>query len=223
MAAPPESDGEPRVLVVDDEQNVADLYGTWVEMSSEYEVEVVYDGPEAVEAVAGDDGTAAVDAVLLDRRMPGMSGDEVLREIRDRGYDVPVAMVTAVKIEDAPLDADYQEYLTKPVMREDVSRAVRALVAYDGESDAPTGGESESDAEGAGADDGSDAGGADRDRTDAPGAASAGATPGTDDDADGAPTEGEASDDVRATLDSVSQTLDQIQDTVGDDDAEDGE
>ena len=63
------------VLVVDDEEAVADAYTAQLE--GEYETRTAYSGKEALETV--DDG---VDIVLLDRRMPGRSGDEVLE--RDR-------------------------------------------------------------------------------------------------------------------------------------------
>ena len=194
MAAPPEESDAATVLIVDDERNVADLYATWVEMEADYQTRVVYDGEAALEALAeaagdhdeGDEAlTTRVDAVLLDRRMPGMAGDEVLATLRDRGYEVPVAMVTAVKPEDAPLEADYQKYLTKPVMRDDVGRVVRSLVEYDPvdetDDDAPT----TDDEDGEGGDD----------------------EPVEDPD-------GQVSQDVRETLDSVTERLDQIQASV---------
>ncbi|MDY7082664.1 MAG: response regulator, partial [Halobacteria archaeon] len=63
--------GEPTIVVVDDEQAVADMYYEWLE--GEYDVKKAYDGEEALEKIDQD-----TDLVLLDRRMPGMSGDEVL-------------------------------------------------------------------------------------------------------------------------------------------------
>jgi CheY-like chemotaxis protein len=196
MAAPEDESDAPTVLIVDDEQNVADLYATWVEMEDDYEVKVAYEGADAIEIVAGDGSEgeadepeeAAVDAVLLDRRMPGMSGDEVLAEIRERGHEVPVAMVTSVQLDDAPLEREYQEYLTKPVMRDDVGRVVRSLVS--GSLSTGVGG-MERGAEGT-----------DLDEFDL-----ADDTAGEEDDE----STDDVSDDVRETLDSITERLDRIQ------------
>ncbi|MFB6198617.1 MAG: response regulator transcription factor, partial [Halobacteriaceae archaeon] len=77
------------VLVVEDERNLADLFGTWLE--GEYDVRVSYTGEDALEEF--DDG---VDVVLLDRRMPDISGDEILKEINQSVHECQVAMVTGV-------------------------------------------------------------------------------------------------------------------------------
>jgi DNA-binding response OmpR family regulator len=62
--------------------------------------------------------TDEVDAVLLDRRMPDLHGDDVLEELRGQGYDCPVIMITAVDPDLNILDMDFDDYLTKPVERE---------------------------------------------------------------------------------------------------------
>ncbi len=84
------SDDLPLVLVVEDEPDLADLYATW--LRGEYRVRVAYGGREALEKLDDE-----VEVVLLDRRMPDLSGDEALKEIRERGFDCRVAMVTAVE------------------------------------------------------------------------------------------------------------------------------
>ena len=80
----------PLVLVVEDEPDLADLYATWLKI--DYSVRTAYGGEEAVEQLDDE-----IDVVLLDRRMPGLSGDEVLTKIRERGIDCYVSMVTAVE------------------------------------------------------------------------------------------------------------------------------
>ena len=110
----------PTILVVDDEQDIADLYTTWLEM--EYEVRTAYGGEEALEKVDED-----VDIVFLDRQMPDHSGDEVLERIRDRGLDCRVVMVTAVDPDFDILEMGFDDYLTKPVMREDLDDAVETM------------------------------------------------------------------------------------------------
>jgi DNA-binding response OmpR family regulator len=64
------------------------------------------------------------DVVLLDRHMPGVSGDDVLAELEDRGFDGRVIMVTAIDPGFDVLDMPFDDYLCKPVEREDVRAAV---------------------------------------------------------------------------------------------------
>ncbi|MHB9286748.1 HalX domain-containing protein [Halobacteriales archaeon Cl-PHB] len=116
------------VLVVDDEEDIADLYTTWLEMDQS--VRTAYGGKEALEKVDGD-----VDIVFLDRQMPDYSGDEVLAEIRDRELDTRVVMVTAVDPDFDIVEMGFDDYLTKPVMREDLAEAVESMLERDGYDD----------------------------------------------------------------------------------------
>lgn len=114
------TDERPTVLVVDDERDLADLYATW--LSEAFEVNVAYDGESALEQL--DD---TVDVVLLDRRMPDLSGDTVLETIRDRSIGCRVAMVTAVEPEMDIIDLGFDDYLQKPVDREQLVSTVNRL------------------------------------------------------------------------------------------------
>lgn len=96
------------VLVVDDEEDVADSYADAIDR--QYDVTTACSGEEALEKIGG-----AIDVVLLDRRMPEMSGDEVLAELRDRGQDSRIVMVTAVDPDVDIISMDFDEYLVKPV------------------------------------------------------------------------------------------------------------
>ncbi len=98
----------PLVLVVDDEEEVADTFA--LRIQSEYDTRVAYGGEEALSKLDDD-----VDAVLLDRRMPDLHGDEVLAQLRDRGHDCAVVMLTAVDPELNILEMDFDDYLCKPV------------------------------------------------------------------------------------------------------------
>jgi DNA-binding response OmpR family regulator len=106
------------VLAVDDEKDVADVYA--LKLEREYDVRVAYSGTEALESVDED-----VDVVLLDRRMPDRSGDEVLETIRDRGLDTRVIMITAVDPDFDIIDMDFDDYLCKPVQSDDLVEAVK--------------------------------------------------------------------------------------------------
>ncbi len=115
------SDESTVVLVVEDEPDLADLYAAWLEET--YTVKTAYGGSEALDAM--DD---PVDIVLLDRRMPGLSGDEVLDRIRERGLDCRVAMVTAVEPDFDIIAMGFDDYLVKPVTRESLSDTVAELL-----------------------------------------------------------------------------------------------
>jgi len=114
------TDEQATILVVDDERDIADLYTTWLEM--DHEVLTAYNGQEALDSISPD-----VDIVFLDRQMPDYSGDEVLERVRDRGLDCRVVMVTAVDPGFDILEMAFDDYLTKPVMREDLSEAVESM------------------------------------------------------------------------------------------------
>ncbi|WP_276271971.1 response regulator [Haloarcula litorea] len=114
------------VLVVEDEQHLADLYADY--LADDYEVRTAYGGADGVESLAED-----VDVVLLDRRMPVVSGNEVLAEIEDRGLSCRVAMVTAVDPDFDILDMGVDDYLVKPVTRAellDVVDRLRQITTY---------------------------------------------------------------------------------------------
>ena len=111
---------EQTVLVVDDEGDIADLYTTWLEMN--HDVRTAYGGKEALEKADED-----VDLVFLDRQMPDMSGDEVLERVREHGFDCRVVMVTAVDPDFDIVEMPFDDYLTKPVMRDDLHEAVENM------------------------------------------------------------------------------------------------
>ncbi|MDR9381551.1 MAG: HalX domain-containing protein [Natronomonas sp.] len=115
------TDGTPTVLVVDDESQLADLYATWLD--DQYDVETAYGGPEAVETI--DD---RVDVALIDRLMPRLSGDDVVRCVREEGYGCRVAIVTAVEPDFGIIEMGFDEYVVKPVERRDITTVVGSLV-----------------------------------------------------------------------------------------------
>ncbi|MEF8787205.1 MAG: HalX domain-containing protein [Haloarculaceae archaeon] len=119
---------EQTILVVDDERDIADLYTTWLEM--DHEVRTAYGGEDALERVDAD-----VDIVFLDRQMPDYSGDEVLERIRSQGLGCRVVMVTAVDPDFDIVEMGFDDYLTKPVMHEDLDDAVETMRERDGYDD----------------------------------------------------------------------------------------
>ena len=115
------SDSDPVVLIVEDEQDVAETYRLWLE--DQYTVRVARDGNEGLDAL--DDSVAVV---LLDRMMPGLSGSEVLERIRDEGLDCRVAMVTAVEPGFDILEMGFDAYLSKPVKGKQLEETIKNLL-----------------------------------------------------------------------------------------------
>jgi len=109
------------VLVVDDEPDVTDTYAAQLER--EYIVVTAYSGQEALDRL-----DESVDVVLLDRRMPGLSGDEVLERIRERDLDCRVAMVTAVDPDFDIIEMPFDDYVIKPVSRDDLFETINRLL-----------------------------------------------------------------------------------------------
>ena len=120
-------DGSPlRVLVVDDEPNIAEL----VRMALRYEgweVDVAHNGTKAVTTAKAN----RPDAVVLDMMLPDIDGMETLRRLRGHLPDIPVVFLTARdSVEDrvAGLTAGGDDYVTKPFSLEELVARVRALL-----------------------------------------------------------------------------------------------
>ncbi|MFD8079413.1 response regulator [Streptomyces sp. NPDC059718] len=99
-------------LVVDDEIRLTDLVVRYLGESG-HVVEGRYDGLAGL-AAARD---PRLDGVVLDVMLPGLSGVEVCRTLRDEGIDVPVILLTArgaISERVAGLDAGADDYLVKP-------------------------------------------------------------------------------------------------------------
>jgi len=121
------ADGTPlRVLVVDDEVNIAELLGMALRYEG-WETSVAHTGRAAVLSAKRD----RPDAVVLDMMLPDFDGLEVLRRIREQLPDVPVLFLTARDaVEDriAGLTAGGDDYVTKPFSLEETVARVRGLM-----------------------------------------------------------------------------------------------
>jgi DNA-binding response OmpR family regulator len=115
----------PRILVVDDEENIRALVETYLKNDG-YDVVTAATGEDAVEKVA----SAAPDLVILDVRLPGIDGFEVLRRIRKQS-DVFVIMLTA-RAEELDtlvgLEVGADDYVTKPFSPRELVARVRAML-----------------------------------------------------------------------------------------------
>ena len=120
----------PRILIVDDEP----------EMVRGLEDNLRFEGYQTVAAPDGRRGLAlalseAPDLILLDVMMPGMSGWDLCRELRRRGLDVPVIMLTARgeevdRVLGLELGAD--DYVTKPFSLRELMARIRAVLRRPG-------------------------------------------------------------------------------------------
>jgi DNA-binding HxlR family transcriptional regulator/DNA-binding response OmpR family regulator len=108
------------VLVADDDKRFLTMHEAWLEDG--YTVRTASDGEEALGSLDTDVGV-----VVLDRRMPGLSGEQVLDWIRTQGYDIRVVMVTAEEPNLDVLDMNFDEYLTKPVLKDELRDVVTDL------------------------------------------------------------------------------------------------
>ncbi|MEV0398165.1 response regulator transcription factor [Polymorphospora rubra] len=114
-----------RVLVAEDERVLADTVAEGLRRLS-MAVDVVYDGDSALERL----GVNRYDVAVLDRDMPGHTGDEVCRWITGSGADTRVLLLTAAagirdRVEGLGLGAD--DYLTKPFAFAELVARLQAL------------------------------------------------------------------------------------------------
>jgi len=114
-----------RVLLVEDERKVASFIARSLRENL-YSVDLAETGEKALELV----NTANYDLVLLDVRLPKLSGIDICREIREAGIETPVLMLTARSLVEQRvegLDAGADDYLTKPFALAELHARVRAL------------------------------------------------------------------------------------------------
>lgn len=115
----------PTILIVDDDEDLADTYSVW--LSGNFDVATAYGGVQARKQLHDD-----LDLVLLDRRMPGIPGDRVLEDIRERDIDCQVAMLTAVEPDTDIIELPFDEYLVKPVTQSELRETVDNLLLRQG-------------------------------------------------------------------------------------------
>jgi DNA-binding response OmpR family regulator len=114
-----------RILVVEDERGLNRVLTKHLKNNG-YSVDSCEDGREAIEYL----DLAVYDLVLLDVMLPGMSGWDILRYIREKNMDTSVLMLTALdSTEDKVkgLDGGADDYLTKPFETKELLARLRAL------------------------------------------------------------------------------------------------
>lgn len=115
-----------RILLVEDDTSLGETILAWLRLD-QHAVDWVRRGDSAHSALL----THHYDCVLLDRGLPGLSGDALLGALRTAGNPVPVILITAFnaladRVEGLDLGAD--DYLVKPFELEEMSARIRAAV-----------------------------------------------------------------------------------------------
>ena len=115
-----------RLLLAEDEKHLSKALVTLLKYNN-YSVDAVYNGQDALDYLE----TGIYDGVILDIMMPKLDGISVLKELRARGNNVPVLMLTAKsEIEDKCLGLDLgaDDYLAKPFKTAELIARINALV-----------------------------------------------------------------------------------------------
>lgn len=119
------------ILVVDDEVDAVNLYGTWLTKNG-YRVLTASDGQQALHVAR----TAQPDLILLDVMLPNINGIEVCRRLRadERTGHIPVVLITAYdpavgRVE--ALMAGASDYITKPIALKDLAERLRVLLTHE--------------------------------------------------------------------------------------------
>ena len=111
------------LLIIDDEKNIREGLAANFEMEG-YNVKLAEDGQSALDLIAKGD----IDLVITDLRMPGVSGEEVLRKVATETPGIPVIVLTGHGSIDAAVDAmrnGAYDFLTKPLNLDQLSMIVK--------------------------------------------------------------------------------------------------
>lgn len=115
-----------RILLVEDERKVASFVARALRENA-YAVDAADNGEAAIQMAAN----VSYDAIVLDVRLPGMSGLDVCRELRRRSVETPILMLTTRSLVEERvegLDSGADDYLTKPFELAELMARVRALI-----------------------------------------------------------------------------------------------
>jgi two-component system copper resistance phosphate regulon response regulator CusR len=114
-----------KIIIVEDDRTVGQYVQHGLE-EQHYHADLVDDGLEGLRLISG----GKYDLAVLDLRLPGMNGVEMVRTLRDRGVGIPILVLTAqdaLESKVAALRAGADDYVTKPFAFEELLARVEAL------------------------------------------------------------------------------------------------
>ena len=114
-----------KIIIVEDDKTVGQYVQHGLE-EQHYHADLVDDGLEGLRLISG----GKYDLAVLDLRLPGMNGVEMVRTLRDRGVGIPILVLTAqdaLESKVAALRAGADDYVTKPFAFEELLARVEAL------------------------------------------------------------------------------------------------
>ncbi|WP_300409652.1 response regulator transcription factor [Lagierella sp.] len=120
-----------RILIVEDEVRLAEAISEIVK-SEKYDSDIVHNGKDGLYYASSE----IYDCIILDVMLPEMDGFEVLREVRKKGIETPILMLTAkdeVKSKVLGLDYGADDYMTKPFDVEELLARIRAITRRKGQ------------------------------------------------------------------------------------------
>jgi CheY-like chemotaxis protein len=125
VSTPRTNDRKPRILVVDDEENIRELL-TQEFTEADYQVSVAVDGRDAIEKVRREHP----DLVVLDVMMPEMNGFDVAAILKNdpQTHDIPIVILSIVQDRERGFRLGVDRYLTKPIDTDLLFREVGTLI-----------------------------------------------------------------------------------------------
>jgi len=117
----------PHILIVDDEKSICDILSQFL-LKKDYQISVASNGEKALEIVHEEE----IDLVLTDIKMPGMSGVDLLKKIKEHNRYLPVLITTGYPTLDTAVEAlklGAFDYLTKPFHLEEIHEKIKRALA----------------------------------------------------------------------------------------------
>lgn len=115
-----------KILIVDDEKNIRLTLKSCLDEEG-FEIDIAINGEEALKKILSNN----YDLVLLDLKMPGMDGMEVLKEIRKKGNEINVIIMTAYGTVEKAVEAmklGAIDFLSKPFTPEEIRKIVKSVL-----------------------------------------------------------------------------------------------
>ncbi len=115
-----------KILIVEDDTAERELYEEM--LKEEYDTIKAKNGEKALEKISPE-----IDLIILDRKMPGLSGDQVLKRIRKADkkdiQGIPTIMLTALDADLDIINMEFNDYLNKPVSPKELRQKIKETLS----------------------------------------------------------------------------------------------